>query len=202
MPEPDRRAPSSRPASRDRPAAAARRAAAAQPRGRSWSAVLLALLGFARSPRCASTTSTTPTPGCREQDLIDVLNGLAGTTAARRGRDRPARAAPATTCSPSTERRARPRSSRPQRRPTTLEHPGRAGAGHRARASGSRSPRPTGQVDARHAARHGRGAAHRRRRGDGDQRRGAGRRPDLVRGRRAAASWSTASCSSRRTSST
>ncbi len=75
---PDRHA---RARSRSRPVASGSAArCCGRPAGR-WSSPCCSLRSASpRSPRCASTRSTTPTASLREQDLIDVLNGLAGTS--------------------------------------------------------------------------------------------------------------------------
>ncbi len=94
-----------------------------------------------RSPRCAPTEVDDTYAGLREQDLIDVLNGLAGTTQRaqaeidRLERDprRPAVRRPAA---------ARPRSSQAQTEADTLAS-WPAWCRSPARASGSRSPRST-----------------------------------------------------------
>ena len=209
---PDRRPPSSptpRPIRRsrrpdradelpDRPPAAAGsvlRPSAA----RSSSGVLLARSGFAAVTQVRVNEVDDTYAGFREQDLIDVLNGLAGTAAARRGRDRAAREHPRRPAL--AHQPARGRADAGPQQADTLEILAGTGPGHRPRRPDHhRGGRRRGRR--RLVARHRPGAAQRRCRGDADQRRGPGRRADLVRGGRRAASWSTAGCSRRPTSST
>ena len=154
-----------------------------------------------RSPRCAPTTVDDTYAGLREQDLIDVLNGLAGTTQraeaeiTRLERD-PRRPAVR------HQRRARPPWSRRSRRPTRssilagtvpVTGPGHPDHHHRGRPARSTSDTMLDTIQELRTA----GA-------EAIQINGQVRvvAQTVVRGRRRRASWSTASWSSRRTSST
>jgi uncharacterized protein YlxW (UPF0749 family) len=89
MPDPETPHPET-PAERDEPASLAEsaedgrsrlwRAVAKPTRGQVVVAVLLALVGFAGVTQVRSTQVDDTYAGLREQDLIDILNGLAGTT--------------------------------------------------------------------------------------------------------------------------
>ena len=135
MPEPDLRARIRRAtrsattaeaagASRARTGGAGSGAPFARPtRGQAVVAVLLALVGFAGVTQVRTNQVDDTYAGLREQDLIDILNGLAGTTQrAQRTRSSGSRP-PATTCSP-TPAPGRPRSRRPATGPGA-QHPGR-----------------------------------------------------------------------------
>ena len=196
MPEPDRRrSPDADPpeshAERDAPrrgASRARTAAAGsggrspgRPGARSWSAVLLALVGFAGVTQVRTNQVDDTYAGLREQDLIDILNGLAGTTQRAQAEIQRLEETRDDLQSDTSARQAALEQARQQA--AGAQHPGRHRPGHAARASRITIKEVSGQVRGRPVHRHGAGAAHRRRRGDADQRRGPGGRPDLVRGR-------------------
>ena len=135
---PERRSPAEQPTGRDRLRGALLRPSRGQVDRRGAAGAARA---SPRSRRCASPTSTTPTPSQREQDLIDVLNGLAGTT---QRAERRSRACERTRDDLQSSTGARQAAlAQAEQRGRHAGDPGRPGAGDRARASGSRSPRPT-----------------------------------------------------------
>ena len=123
---------------------------------RSSSAVLLAVLGFAAVVQVRANEADDTYAGCASSDLIDVLDGLAGTAERAEARDRPARGRPATSCSDEHQRaagraragpaaRPRPSASWPALVPVT--GPGRADHHRRGDRPGQR------RLAARHASR-------------------------------------------------
>ena len=152
------------------------------------------------SPRCAPTSVDDTYAGLREQDLIDILERPGRHHPARPGRD-PAPGVDPRRPAVGHQARARPRWSRPDSRPQALSIlagtvPVRGPGRHDHDQGGVRPGRR------RPVHRHGPGAAHRRGRGDADQRRGPGGRPDRRSRTAPAGCSSTAGCSSRRSPST
>ena len=169
-------------------------------RGQVVVAVLLAVVGFAavtqvRANERRRHLRRLPRAGPDRRPQRPGRHHPAG-----RGRDRPPRGDPRRPAD-DTQRASRPRSSRPAARPTrsTILAGTVPVTGPGIRVTITEDDRPGRH---RHVARHRPGAAHRGRRGDADQRRGAGGRADRRSRTAPAASCRRQAASSRRTSST
>ena len=149
-------------------------------RGQVVVGVLLALVGFAAVTQVRSNQVDDTYAGLRQQDLIDILNGLAGTTQRSEDEIERLEATRDDLQSDTSARQAALEQARQQAQVLSIlagTVPVR-GAGVTITIEDDAGP-----VRGRPVHRHGAGAADRGRRGDADQRRGAGGRPDLLRGR-------------------
>ena len=149
-------------------------------RGQVVVGVLLALVGFAAVTQVRSNQVDDTYAGLRQQDLIDILNGLAGTTQRSEDEIQRLEATRDDLQSDTSARQAALEQARQQAQVLSILAGTVPVRGPGVTITIKEGP---GQVARRPVHRHGAGAAVRGSRGDADQPRGAGGRPDLLRER-------------------